>query len=401
MHGKLASTALLGFSAIAAAAPWGNSWSTTVSSSYSTASVASSTHSSVSASGTAIPPINDLDNISAADLAAIEQVAGGTLSNATGGAKPSGNSITSVAFVAFNELFEVAFFTELVYNITNNVHGFDHIPNRDSVLNILKVHLADEELHAINAIKAVQGVANTTIAPCQYTFPVTTFNDSIALASKFTDVVLSTLPDIQTIFAQNNDAGLIRGVGSVIGQEGEQDGFYRELLGKVPAQLPFLTAGARNFAFNAINQNFIVPGSSCPARDTLLAGLNGGEGLKLFDVLNIETSASEFTDETDIEATFSVLTSTQQPAAQSFAVQSTPSNCLTYINQQNVPLQFPVTLELSGKNDGKIEFTAPFPGKTHFLNGLTIAVVTDSCNLTDVDQISEHTVFGPALIEVN
>ena len=98
------------------------------------------------------------------------------------------------------------------------------------VLSILNIVLAQEELHELNANGAFKLFTNQTIKPCEYIFPVATFNDSIALASTFTDVVLGTLPDIQTVFADNQDNGLIRGVGSVIGQEGEQNGVYHPSL---------------------------------------------------------------------------------------------------------------------------------------------------------------------------
>lgn len=182
----------------------------------------------------------------------IEEAALGTL--------PSGNpppptpkedSLISLGFIAFNELFEVAFFTELIGNITSHKMGYNKIANVEEVLRVLKVVQAQEELHELNANGAFKTFTGNSIEPCKYDFPVDTFEDAIALASTFTDVVLSTLPDIQTIFALQNDTGLIRGVGSVIGQEGEQNGFYHQILGQVPPQLPFLTGGARDFAFNA------------------------------------------------------------------------------------------------------------------------------------------------------
>lgn len=70
------------------------------------------------------------------------------------------------------------------------------------------------------------------------------------------------------IFAQNGDAGLTRGIASVIGQEGEQEGWYRLFQGKVPSELPFLTTSALDIAFNALNQTFFVPGS-CPNTHTI------------------------------------------------------------------------------------------------------------------------------------
>lgn len=54
----------------------------------------------------------------------IEVLAGGTLSDAPPPPFPGQDGITNLQLIAFNELFEVAFFTELLLNITNNVPGY-------------------------------------------------------------------------------------------------------------------------------------------------------------------------------------------------------------------------------------------------------------------------------------
>ena len=188
------------------------------------------------------------------ELNSIELQAHGSLSNAPPPPnKPKDDSLTSLRLIALNEVFEVAFFTELLCNITNNVDGYEihHQGARDFIVRALTAVQAQEELHALNANNALVHFGEDPILPCEYNFPVTTFEDAIALAATFTDVVLGTLQDVQAIFAADGDIGLIPGVGSVIGQEGQQSGFYRELLDKTPSALPFLTTSTREFAFSA------------------------------------------------------------------------------------------------------------------------------------------------------
>jgi hypothetical protein len=305
----------------------------------------------------------------------------------------------SLGFVAFNELFEVAFFTELIQNITLNKPGYtaQDIPiDRDLALRTLKVVLAQEELHELNANGAFNKFTGKTIEPCTYNFPVSTFTDAIKLASTFTDVVLSTLPDIQTVFADSDDSGLIRGVGSVIGQEGEQNGFYRQILGKVPSQLPFLTGGARDFAFSAIIQGFTVPGS-CPSQGLLEAGINGGMGLTEFGILNVLTQDLSLED---VTADFSIQTVDASNTKSYYDAHKSSQLFVTYINQQNVPVSVPVEdFSFSGN---AINFKASFPGKSKDLNGLTIAAVTTNQGpFTSPDEVATATVFGPGLIEIN
>lgn len=225
----------------------------TASSSYASSAAAAGYNTTTTTNSTSPQFPAPFPNISAGPSAesAIESAALGTLPS--GNAKnltPSEDSLISLGLTAFNELSEVAFFTELINNITADKPGYDNVANKEQVLRVLKVVQAQEELHELNANGAFQAFTGNTIEPCAYDFRVDTFEDAISLASRFTDIVLGTLPDIQTVFAQQNDSGSIRGVGSVIGQEGEQNGFYHQILGEVPSQLPFLTSDARDFAFN-------------------------------------------------------------------------------------------------------------------------------------------------------
>ena len=436
MHGKLISSALLGISALGLAAPLASFAPTGT---YTTAS-AEVTGKIIEKNGEEVfeyPLSNGFPTIAnpSSELTDIELEAHGTLPNGPPPPTPQSDSLTSLGFIAFNELFEVAFFTELIQNITENKPGYDSIPNRDEVLSILEVVQAQEELHELNANGAFNKFTGNTILPCEYVFPVDNFNDAIALASKFTDVVLGTLPDIQTIFANDGDNGLIRGVGSVIGQEGEQNGFYRLLQGLNPSALPFLTASSRDFAFSAINQNFVVPGS-CPSIGLL------DPPLKIFGTLSVLTSAADITSATDSLVEYSIDLSTLQSNSSGSAPPSAPPSSpsphhggppphhggplphhsghgpfphhprseswssissnvfITYINQQNVP--FSEKLQ-DVKVEGEIvTFKALFPGKTNEMNGLTIAALTlGEGPFADVDAVEDATLFGPGLIEVN
>lgn len=375
------------------------------------------------------PLANGFPNIAnpSDQLNQIQQDARGTLPkaapNAPAPATPQPDSLTSLGFIAFNELFEVAFFTELFNNVTTGASGFREGDllgqDKAKILSILKIVIAQEELHELNANGAFQKFTGQMIQPCQYNFPVSNFNQSISLASTFTDVVLGTLPDIQTLFANANDNALIRGVGSVIGQEGEQNGFYRDILGKNPSALPFLTASARDFAFSAIVQNFVVPGSCSSSLDILQRG-----GLTIFDILTVVNPPTtpmnqkvmfrlktfsqkmEFSGEAAAGFVSSHENSTTSPHQQQ------DNLFLTYINQLNAPISVPIEdakkIDDNHNNDNDdysssstIQFSANFPGADNLMNGLTIAAVTKGKDFVDVGAVANNTLFGPGLIEIN
>lgn len=296
---------------------------------------------------------------------------------------PSADSLTSLRLIAFNELFEVAFFTELLSNITNNVMGYEIGGGEDArtfMINALTAVQSQEELHVLNANGAITQFGGEAVEPCVYNFPVSNINDAITLAQTFTDVVLGTLQDVVSLFGTDGDAALIRGVSSVIGQEGEQNGWYRTFLGKIPSALPFLTTSTREFAFSAI-QGFVVPGS-CPNLNSIK--------LQTFEPLTITTGNPEPRNQ---DLAFSVQISAADDWKSSYS--------LTYINQQNLPINTPITnVNIVDKT---VTFTANFPyDAATFGNGMTIAAVTNSTGgFTSANDVAKVTVFGPGLIEIS
>lgn len=331
------------------------------------------------------PLSNDFPNPDQKEVDDIQEIAGGTLPNGGGGDPPSADALTSLRLIAFNELFEVAFFTDLIKNITGNVPGYGVKEasalnvDLDDLIIILATVQAQEELHELNANGALAANNAGPIQPCEYVFPVDNLKDAIALAATFTDVVLGTLQDVEFDFAESGDNGLIRGVASVIGQEGEQNGFYRLFQGKRPSAQPFLTASTREFAFSALNQAFVVPGS-CPNIDTI--DLPIFKPLKQIGVAEPKDSIVTFQIEISRHVDVHDLS-------------------LVLINGQNLPIVEKLN-NVKKVDHGIVQFDAPFLFETDLLFGLTIAVVTNtSKGLTDVDKVADATVFGPALIEVN
>ena len=64
---------------------------------------------------------------SSAQLAQIENLAQGTLPNSALPTSLKSTGVTTLQLIALNEIFEVAFFTSLLSNVTNNVTGYDAV----------------------------------------------------------------------------------------------------------------------------------------------------------------------------------------------------------------------------------------------------------------------------------
>ncbi|KAI1616686.1 hypothetical protein EDD36DRAFT_143033 [Exophiala viscosa] len=326
------------------------------------------------------PLSNGFPNLNAAELNATEEQAHGIEPN--GGAptlKP--DDLTSFRLIAFNELFEVAFFTDLLFNLTENVAGFTIADSttRQMVINAITAIQAQEELHADNANKILAANGQAPIQPCQYVFPSSTLDEALAFAKTFTDVVMGTLQDVQFHLATNGDDGPVPIIGSVIGQEGEQTGFFRYFGGLVPSELPFLTRSSREFAFSVLNQAVVVKGS-CPNSNLI--------DLPVFLPLTINTSPIAAEDQT---LSFSVTVDKSSPPA---------GLSIVYINSQSVPIVENITNAVL--SNGVATFDAFFPYSEYLLNGLTIVALTNSTGpFTDAEDVAKATIAGPGLIEIN
>lgn len=327
------------------------------------------------------PLANGFPNISipSPELSQIQRTAQGTLPNGGLPANVSANSAEAFKVVAFNEIFEVAYFNALINNITENVPGyvFPDDATKQSVLTKLNAIQAQEQLHALgaNAILATNGVE--PIEACEYVFPVTNFVDAIALASTFTDVVLGTLQSVDFNLGINRDTELLGLLTSIVAQEGEQDGWFRTIIGKIPSALPFLTAAAGPFAASVLLQTFVVP-DTCGNVDTIK--------VPVFPALSVDTANIQLADQT-LSFSFSGNTSTNGLS-------------VVYINQQNVPVVEPLTnVQTSG---GKVSFQALFPGDTNLMNGLTLVAVTNSAGpFSGAEAVAAATQYGPGIIEIN
>lgn len=218
-------------------------------------------------------------------------------------------------------------------------------------------------------------------------FPVTDFKSAVSLAATFTDVVLGTLQEVQQTFALDGGQaakGLVNLVGSIIAQEGEQDGAYRLIQKKVPSAAPFLTASSGPFAFNAVDQMFIVPGS-CEASSNVSA-IN----IPSFKTLKLSSSNAM---PSPMNSTLEFVTS--------YGDVSGSSNYIAYISGQNAPVVRPIT-SVSKKSGSSATFKAHFPFGGGFSKGLTLAAIVKSKGpFANPAAVANATIAGPGIIEVD
>lgn len=329
---------------------------------------------------------NGFPNPSAAALKSIEKQAGGTIPNTALPTDLPADAIQSLQVIATNEIFETAYFSSLLHNVSHGVEGYTDFGglSKDYVVSSLRAIRAQEELHAIGANAIIASAGGKTIGPCNYMFPVTDFKSAIALAATFTDLVLGTLQEVSRQFALDGGQaadGLVNLLASIIGQEGEQDGAYRLIQRKTPSSSPFLTAGSGAFAFNAVDQMFIVP-NSCKASSNV-----SSIGVPALSPLTL-ASSSDKPSAKNSTLTFSTTHSVSS------------GQHVAYISGQNKPIVRPISsVEKHGKHT---TFKAHFPFGAGFSKGLTIAALVKSNGpFSSPADVANSTLAGPGLIEVD
>ena len=136
--------------------------------SFTTAAPTGKRQSGFSPDGNYFPLPNGFPNPNRDGEITIQDGAHGTLPNGLPPPALSAEGITNLKLIALNELFEVAFFTELIYNVTNNVSGYDLGMGHDYMLDSLNAIVNQEELHVLNANGALEHFNQEKIQPCKY-----------------------------------------------------------------------------------------------------------------------------------------------------------------------------------------------------------------------------------------
>lgn len=192
------------------------------------------------------------------------------------------------------------------------------------------------------------------------------------------------------LFAKDGSLVPIQVISSVIGQEGEQNGYYRVFAKEVPSESPFLTYVPAAFAWSAL-QMFIVK-DSCPfALDKI--------GLPILPPLMTNGGAVAAVKAQDQDLTFSAdVSSMMKGGASQYADTDGKGLFVTYTTGQQMPISVPIKdVQWCG---GKVDFKANFPYSEHVMSGLTHAALTMGEGFNTSDAAAEKALAGPGVIQV-
>lgn len=183
----------------------------------------------------------------------------------------------------------------------------------------------------------------------------------------------------------------MRTVASVIGQEGEQNGWYRALLGDKPSEKAFLTASVAPFALSALQQ-FVA---ECPF------DVEQEIPIPVFPALSVQEGGGG----ADVSPRDQLLTFSAELAAYcgggggGGGDGSTPQLFVTYLTGQNAPVSVPAGA--ASCEGSVVTVQAEFPFVENAMWGLTIAALTTSGTFASFDDVANATLAAPGLVQVN
>jgi len=267
-------------------------------------------------------------------------------------------------------------FKDLLSNITHEVEGYktDDFALKDILVKTITKIAAEEIIHSVTAENVLQNIAKVDIIqPCKYKFPVSDLKSALELARDLTDAVIGTLQDAAEGFAKAGDHAFAATIVAVTGMEGAQEGFFRISVGdETPTKVPFETSNVAIWGFNALMQNFVVPGS-CPnpPKIRLLTPL----------VLDTKLKQGAYPPET-IEFSF-------DPKAAKY---NGGKLYIGYNNQRNLPVIEEV--KIIGHGKGQAKFPRGF-------NGFVVSGLVTSNKFTNIDDLANASIAGPMGIHVS
>jgi hypothetical protein len=334
------------------------------------------------------------------ELRAIEEAAVGILPNAPLSKHLAPADVTSFQLIGFAELFQVAYYTSLYNNITQNVPGYE-VPAqiKPFFLSVLEKTIAQEELHALSANAVLKAAGQEIIQPCQYVFPFDNFFAALDFATIFSDVVIGTYQTFQNTLAVNGDSNYIAYLASIMGSSkyllhlgelrrlmtdhdpaAERNGYFRSLLGANPAKLHFLSISTGPWAYAALTHHVIVK-DSCPNANIINVPTYGDLFL---------TNSSPNVSLTATELAFAFINNGKKPS----------DLRLVYTNAQNVPIAN--KLENVKTTGNFVTFTVPFDYNSTIMSGMTMCwVVSKSGDLSSANGVTAASLFGPAILNIN
>ncbi|KAI0134355.1 hypothetical protein BJ170DRAFT_195804 [Xylariales sp. AK1849] len=345
--------------------------------------------------------------------------AGGNFTNAPLAPRFDEDSLTSWKLQAFNEFMEVAFFTQLISNISDGVAGYElDTSMRDYVLSSLETIQAQKQMHAYNANDAVRYFTNGShMFPCTYEFPVSTFAEAVDFAQTLTDMYIGLLANIQQRTAMHlgsDSNSIIYVLAQALGQEGQQSGWFRSLRRIPPTGEPFLTTSTREFALSWM-QYWIVPGS-CPNMGDIPLRILPSLGITAVSIGdashtgNVTLVAPGAVDPKSQSVVF--VNGALVPTVVPFKVRHT-SPCVgddqvaTRMtrdghSQRVVAFRRASTARSGGLDDciASTEIVADMPYAHNVMHGLVLMnVVENRATFITPQDVADATVYGPALLE--
>ncbi|KFX94961.1 hypothetical protein O988_06068 [Pseudogymnoascus sp. VKM F-3808] len=277
----------------------------------------------------------------------------------------SPGTVAGLQLALYLENLEVNFFRSASVNITSG-DAAQGISN--ATLDAISV-AAQEQVHQKTLQNILLAAGSSIIPECQYVFPSRNTSEFLSLGRSLSSVGVSAILGLAETVAIL-DSSLVSGIASIAATEARHDAFFNVANGQLPNPAPFDTPISSTWAYN-LALKFIVP-ASCPVE------------LPITILPTLSTQVILPSNQTSM--TFS-WDPKQEPVIQ----EKGKNLFIGWVNQLGSPIYTP----LKSIGNGTGTATVP-PG----LKGVIYTALTTQNTLMSVDDLTEATLAGPAIILV-
>jgi len=174
----------------------------------------------------------------------------------------SAAGITTLQLLASLENIEAFYYAEFIHNVTSGVYTMPDDLVMNNTIEVVSKIAAQEAVHVATTGAILRLNSAPVVPPCNYSFPVTNFEEFLAVANLLTSANFGSVIGAQ-LQLSGDDLALAPGITSILGAETRHDAFLRILHGgasAVPNSSPFDTGLPSAWAYN-IGLQLTVPGS--------------------------------------------------------------------------------------------------------------------------------------------
>ncbi|KAH7321154.1 hypothetical protein B0I35DRAFT_450627 [Stachybotrys elegans] len=293
----------------------------------------------------------------------------------------------------FLEQATSGFFAQMWNNVTNNDPGYEIFvaEDRNVILEVIDTAIAQEQVRALRGMSILSAAGAYVPEPCVYGTNAATYIDAVDTSQTLLTLATGFQQNLAKVLAREEQYELLQQEMSIAGPIGEESGFFRANLFRLPNEGPFTTYVPAVFMWSYIRAFGLLGGGHCDwdlntIAMPVVADLRPGGRRRLF----VPAEDQDLLFQVD----WNQVTA---PGAGAYVGGDGSGLYLTWIVGQLEP--FSVSVNNVTWNGRLMTFFASFPFTENVMSGTSIAALTTTNTFDSVEDIVDSALAGPGIVQ--